>query len=164
MNNEKIGIGTKYGIAHMVFTENDHCHVSTGDEGTHFKVNTVAYRLSVHLYRWAADGKFHVGEESKNTYERRMSLHGVREQWEKVSDMNITQAAREKVEPVIENAVNKFATDNEHILRAAEVEHLKDIFERAEADYNEAVEAAAKAEMERNTAKEAFENFATVGA
>jgi hypothetical protein len=157
---EKQSLTTKFGTMFATFTSNDHVCISTGDEkGNHFVVNGIAWRLLVHLYRWT-DGLFHIGEESKNTYERRMSLHGTRESWTgKYSDAAITQSAREKVAPVIEDHVNTFVTGRPGIVDLAQLEHLTGSLNRADGDYAEAMAAADKARKVRDDARSALDSF-----
>jgi hypothetical protein len=161
---EKHALPTKYGTMFATFTEANHVCVCTGEEGTHFVVNGIAWRLLVHLYKWS-DGRFHIGEEGKNSYEHRMSLHGTRESWTgKYSDAAITQSAREKVAPVVENHINTFATSRPHVIEDAELQHLRENIEREQANYDEAVKTANEAKAKLNAAKKAFAKFDRVPA
>jgi hypothetical protein len=153
---EQHQINSKFGALVAVLTDANHAHVSTAGVG--ITVNKVEYHVNCHLYRWS-DGTWHIGQEGKNQYEQRQSLHMTRKNWVRVNDMYPSRAAFDKAAPEIRQAFVDFVHANPVLATEAQWEHLQDALESAESKYAEALAAADEARKVRDAAQAAFDSF-----
>ena len=145
-----------FGTVRVTFTEANHAYVATDHSaGTGpVTVRGVQYYIGVHLWKWA-DGTFHIGEESQNSYERRMHLHVSRTDWGKP----VSESARTKIGQEVTVALNNFYNSNKSVAVDAQREHLRGIMETLQRSYAEAIVAADKLRKQRDAAQDAYTNF-----
>jgi hypothetical protein len=153
---EQHEIKSKFGALVAVLTDASHAHVSTAGVG--IIVNKVEYHVNCHLYRWTT-GEWHIGQEGKNTYGQRQSLHMTRKSWTTVATMYPSKAAYDKAAPEIRQAFVDFVHANPVVTTLAQREHLQDVLESAESKYAEALAAADEALKIRSAARAAFDSF-----
>jgi hypothetical protein len=152
-------IETSLGPLYLTFTSADHvCAHTSRQNDSALTVNRVQYSVNAHVYLWS-DGTWNLGEEGKDAYQRRQSLHATRFHWIKVSDMYPSQPARDKMTSVVEQAVRNFAVSNAGIIRAAQLQHLQEELEKAEVIERETREAHGTAELARQQAAQALNDF-----
>ncbi len=153
---EQHQINSKFGALVAVLTDANHAHVSTAGVG--ITVNKVEYHVNCHLYRWS-DGAWHIGQEGKNQYEQRQSVHMTRKNWVRVNDMYPSRAAFDKAAPEIRQAFVDFVHANPDTAVVAQRQHLADALEAAEQRHQDAMAKALEALNALHVAQDALANF-----
>ncbi len=148
-------VSTKLGPIFITPTEANHLHVSSRNgydrEGGLLTLRGCEYYVSAHYYRYK-DSSFQLGPEFKengeptNSYDRRQSLY--------ISNHAASESARNKIAEAVTNAVNEWAAANPHVIAAANIEHLRNKIESAQADVDNAKEVLSKAAADLKTAEE----------
>ena len=155
---EVYGVGTSLGLLDLTFTDANHVYASSPSNSV-LTVNSVDYRVGMHLYRWQ-DGQFHMGKESENLYQRRQSLHAARPYTGTRQDgAYATEAARTKLEAHVTMCVNDFVKITPGAPAMAQREHLQQKMEMLQHQYAAAMEKADSIRKERDAAQEVFQNF-----
>jgi hypothetical protein len=155
---ENYTVTSSLGPLELTPTDSGHIHASTARNSVS-TVRGVDYRVGIHLYIWS-DGLFHIGEESKNTYEQRQSLHAVRPYTGTKQDGTpATEPARARIAQVVTDTVKFFVKSCPEALTSAQRLHLEDKMHRAEHDYAEAMNKVLELCKVRDAAQDVFENF-----
>lgn len=124
---------TKYGLIDIKPTQSNHVYVCTeGDEDRWLTVRRVKYAGSFHLYRWH-DGLFHVGEQSKGEYRRKLySVFLKHSDWlERKSTDSPSDLTRDILVVEVERVVNEWVKANPQAMYDAQTKHLMDEKESA---------------------------------
>jgi hypothetical protein len=148
---------TTLGPLSIQFTDAKHAYISTGLDNT-VTVNRVQYLVRCHVYLWS-DGVWHIGEEGKNEWEQRQSLYMTRVGWVNYKDTHPSRSAHNKAAQELRLAAHNFAVNNPAIIRDAQREHLREVAEKLEREYVEALNAADEIRKNRNLAQDAYDKF-----
>lgn len=154
---EHYTIPTAFGNLELHFTDGKHVFAST-PRGSALTVNRVQYHVGCHIYLWST-GEWQIGNEDVDAYTRRQSLHMTRVDWVKVNDMYPSRAAWDKAASDIWLAVHNFAINNPGIVREAQLEHLRNEYDKAEAASIDAKKAYDQAVLERAQAHDRLMKF-----
>lgn len=157
---ESYPLYTKIGVLNATPTDLNHISVMS-PSGEFATVNKVTYSVNAHLYRWN-DGKFHIGQQDKDTYQHRHSLYMTRHDFTKFTLQPATEPARNKAAQVIEEAIEDFLDKNPYALAFANRDSKRMELESAERAYADAMAAADKLRVARDLAQSEFDKVVVI--
>ena len=151
---ETFTLQTTLGPLNIQFTDAKHAYISTGRDNA-VTVNRVQYSVGCHVYLWS-DGAWRIGQEQDEIYLQRQSFHMTRANWFKYKDAHPSKSAWDKAAGEIGLAAHNFAVNNPAVIRDAHREHLREVAEKLEREYTEALLAADEARKQFDLARAAW--------